>query len=117
MSTADHLHAETLTKRAPAYVVYSAWSILALSWGDFLLGDVGWLAAIPVALLVYAVIREQSVRPLRWWVGASAILFAIPYFTEDSGQGWMHDMHPVNLALFLATVGVVLAKLHRSHRG
>lgn len=114
--TTDIHASEPTRKPVPAYVSLAAWAVPVLTAGDFLVGDVGWYAAIPLAVLGWAAFRQPAVRPLRWWIGASALLFALPFFgsTEsDSGQGIMHDMHPLNLALFALTSIVVVAKLWR----
>jgi len=105
------------SKIAPNWFVAAAWSVPALIAGDYLVGDVGWYALIPIAVMLVAVFREQSVKALNWWVSAMAVLFAIPFFYDvESGAGIIQDMHPVNLALFSLATLVVLVKLHRSHR-
>lgn len=104
-------------KIAPNWFVAAAWSVPALIAGDYLVGDVGWYALIPITAMLVAVFRERSVKALNWWVAAMAGLFAIPFlYDTESGAGIIQDMHPVNLALFALATLVVLVKLHRSHR-
>ena len=122
----DQIHGEDYepqprpARTAPRYFVVSAWAVPILTLADFVVGDVGWYAFVPMALLIYGVVTERAVRPLRWWVAASAALFALPALLDvghDATQGLMRDMHPINLALFVLASLVVLAKTHRSHRG
>lgn len=105
------------TKTAPTWFRIAAWSVPALIAGDFLAGDVGWYAVIPVAAMLVGTLTNPAIRALRWWVGAMTALLAIPFlYDTESGAGIMADMHPVNLALFGVATLVVLAKMHRSHR-
>lgn len=121
----DHAHTGEFeqkprsSKTAPTYFVISAWAVPILAAGDFLVGDVGWYAFVPLALMIYGVATDRAVRPLRWWVGATTALFALPVLIDvghDATEGLMRDMHPVNLALFALSSLVVLAKVYRSHR-
>lgn len=103
-------------KIAARYVLWSAWAIPLLLAGDLMQLDTGWYAALPIGALLYAVLKDTRVRALRYWVGALAVLYAIPYFGPDGGMGLVQDMHPVNLGLFAIAGAVVLGKLYRSHR-
>ena len=104
-------------KTAPNWFLAAAWSVPALLLGDYVAGDIGWYAVIPVAVMLIATLRVPAVRALSWWVGIMAALLAIPFlYDTESGAGIMHDMHPVNLALFGLATAVVLVKLYRSHR-
>lgn len=104
-------------KTAPTWFVFAAWSVPALVAADFVAGDVGWYAVIPVIAMLIGTLSQRAVRALRWWVGIMAGLLAIPFlYDTESGAGIMADMHPVNLALFGVATLVVLVKLYRSHR-
>lgn len=103
-------------KRAPRYMVISAWvaPIMVLT---------GWafLASVPIALLTWASWKDARVRALRWWVSATAVLYAIPfaqYLTRADSELSMSDMlHPLMGAAIALPAIVVIAKIIRSHRG
>ena len=102
-------------KRAPGYVTVSAWAVPVLMVGQFAL-----VAALPVALITYAAIKDRRVRALRWWAAALAALYATPLVfwlvRADGAESLSKDIHPAFVALVSAAALVILAKIYRSHR-
>ncbi len=105
------------SKTAPNWFVVAAWSVPALMATDLVGLDLGYLAIVPAIAMLVATLRERSVRALRWWVGLTAVLLAVPMFYDgDTGAGYITDMHPINAILLAISAIVVLAKVYRSHR-
>ncbi|CAN7213976.1 hypothetical protein LJR016_000623 [Devosia sp. LjRoot16] len=117
--TTDNLTApgqDKSQKLAPRYVTWSAIvaPVLVLT---------GWafIAAVPIALLLWGTWSDRRVRALRWWSGLTALLYAIPfvqYLLRTDPEASMSSMlHPaMGLAIALAAA-VVALKIFKSHRG
>ncbi|OEO30004.1 hypothetical protein VW23_023325 [Devosia insulae DS-56] len=102
-------------KLAPRYVTWSAIAapVLVLT---------GWafIAAVPIALLLWGTWTDKRVRALRWWSGLTALLYAIPlvqYLLRTDPEASMSSMlHPaIGIAIALSAVVVVL-KIFKNHR-
>ena len=104
-----------VSKKAPAYVTYSAWAVPVLVIGQFAL-----LAAVPVGLIVFGAFKDSRVRALRWWAAALGILYASPLVfwlsRDDGAESLSKDIHPLFVALIAAASLVVAVKIYRSHR-
>ena len=80
----------------------------------------GWafLAVIPVGAMTVASWADGRVRPLRWWTGLTAALFAVPftqYLLRAGVEESMSKMlHPAMGVAIAATSAVVLLKILRS---
>jgi hypothetical protein len=100
-------------KRAPRYVTVSAWAVPLLMVGQFAL-----VAALPVALIAFAAIKDRRVRALRWWAGALAALYATPLVfwlvRANGAESLSKDIHPAFVALVSAAALVILAKIYRA---
>lgn len=103
-------------KIAPRYVTWSAIvaPVLVLT---------GWafIAAVPIALMLWGTWTDRRVRALRWWSGLTALLYAIPfmqYLLRTDPEASMSSMlHPaMGIAIALAAA-VVALKIFKSHRG
>jgi hypothetical protein len=101
---------------APRYFSWSAYAIPVLILSGF-----GLVTTIPVVLLSYAVLRDARVRALRWWVGLTAGLFAIPFIgwllRADAEASLSSMLHPAMAAAIVLSSLVVISKIIRSHRG
>ena len=104
-----------VSRKAPAYVTYSAWAVPLLVIGQFAL-----LAAAPVALIVFGAFKDSRVRALRWWAAALGVVYASPLVIwlsrDDGAESLSKDIHPIFVALIAATSLVIAVKIYRSHR-
>lgn len=103
-------------KAAPRYFTWSAYVVPMLILTGF-----GLVATLPIVLMTYGVLRDIRVKALRWWVGLTAGLFAIPFagwlFRNDPEASLSSMLHPVMAGAIVLASLVVIAKLIQSHRG
>lgn len=103
-------------KMAPRYLAWSAYSVPVLILTGF-----GLLTTLPIVLMSYGVIRDTRVKSLRWWVGLTAGLFAIPFvgwlFRAAPEASLSSMLHPVMAGAIVLSSLVVIAKIIKSHRG
>ena len=104
-----------VARKAPGYFAWSAYAVPALILTGF-----GLLTTLPILLMSYGVIRDRRIRALRWWVGLTTGLFAIPFvgwlFRADPEASLSSMLHPAMAGAIVAASLVVIAKLIRSHR-
>lgn len=102
-------------RRAPRYVVVSAWAVPIMVLGQFAL-----LAMVPVALVLYGALRDTRTQALRWPAGLLAAVYATPLaiwlLRPDGAQSLSKDIHPVFIGLIVAASAVVLLKIWASRR-
>ncbi|MFQ1002364.1 hypothetical protein [Modestobacter sp. SSW1-42] len=107
--------APTRPRRAPRYVVFSAWAVPVMVLGQF-----AFLAMIPVALVLYGALRDTRVQTLRWPAGLLTAVYATPLATwllrPDGAQSLSKDIHPVSVGLIVAASAVVLLKIWTNRR-
>ncbi|WP_332701903.1 hypothetical protein [Devosia sp.] len=103
-------------KVAPRYVAWSAYAVPVLILTGF-----GLVTTLPIVLMSYGVLRDARVKALRWWVGLTAGLFAIPLvgwlFRADPEASLSSMLHPSMAGAIVLSSLVVIAKIVRSHRG
>lgn len=103
-------------RKAPRYFAWSAYAVPVLILTGF-----GLFTTLPVVLMSYGALRDIRVRALRWWVGLTAGLFAIPFagwlFRADPEASLSSMLHPVMAGAIVLSSLVVIAKLIKSHRG
>ncbi len=85
------------------------------------LGQFSFFAAIPVAIIVVAVMRRFRSGALRWWALALGAVYAAPMaiwaLRPERAESLSKDMSPVFAVLIVvAACGVIIAA-HRSRRG
>jgi len=111
MSTADSVTTPQSRRRTPLYLHIAAWAIPVLVLGQFAM-----LAIIPVAMVLIGTLVDKRARPLRWWAGLVAALYATPLVIwlvrEDGAQSLSRDMHPVFVGLIVAVSVVFLLKIY-----
>ena len=102
-------------RKAPRYVAWSAYAVPVLILTGF-----GLVTTLPIVLMSYGVLRDIRVKALRWWVGLTAGLFAIPFagwlFRADPEARLSSMLHPVMAGAIVVASLVVIAKLIKSHR-
>ena len=82
----------------------------------------GWavLAVVPVAAMTVASWTDERVRLLRWWIGLTAVLFAVPFtqylLRADVEESMSKMLHPAMGAAIAAASLIVLAKILRDRR-
>jgi preprotein translocase subunit Sec61beta len=101
---------------APRYVTWSAIAVPIM-----VLTGWAFLAAVPLALLLWGTWTDRRIKALRWWSGLTALFYAIPlvqYLTRADPEASMSSLlHPaMGIAIALSTLVVVL-KILKSHRG
>lgn len=105
-----------LVRKTPRYVAWSAYAVPVLILTGF-----GLVTTLPVVLMGYGALRDLRVRALRWWIGLTAGLFAIPFtgwlFRTDPEASLSSMLHPVMAGAIVLSSLVVIAKIVRSHRG
>jgi len=98
-------------RRTPIYLYISAWAVPVMVIGQF-----SMLAVVPVAIAAIATLVDARVRPLRWWAGLLAVVYAAPLtiwlLRPDGAQSLSKDMHPVFVGLIVAVSAVFLVKIH-----
>lgn len=108
---AAHTPTAVKTRRAPLYVIISAWAIPVLVLGQFAL-----LAVVPLALMLIGVLRDPRIRPLRWWAGLVAAAYLTPLaiwaLRADRATSLSTDMSPIFAAIIVVAAVVVIVKLH-----
>ena len=109
-----------LRQKVPVYVFISAWAVPILMVLDLAGSDFGILAAVPLATLAIATLAVGSVKPVRWWIGATVALYATPvaywFGRQDSSWDVLRASHPVLVGLLFLCCLVVLGKLHWRNR-
>ncbi len=99
----------------PRKVLVSAWAVPVMVMGQF-----GFLAVIPVAIIVIAVARRFKTGALRNWSLALGAAFSVPLaiwaLRPDRAQSLSKDMSPVLAALIVATAVGVIVTAHRQRR-
>lgn len=103
-------------KKAPRYVAWSAYAVPVLILTGF-----GLVTTLPIVLMSYGALRDTRVRALRWWIGLTAGLFAIPFvdwlFRADPGASLSSMLHPAMAGAIVLSSLVVITKIIRGHRG
>ena len=98
-------------RRTPLYLHVSAWAVPVMVLGEF-----SMLAAVPVAIAVIGTLVDRRVRPLRWWAGLLAAVYATPLavwlLRTDGAQSLSKDIHPVFLGLIVVVSIVFLLKIY-----
>jgi len=111
MSTTLTAPAPRTTRRTPIYMHIAAWAIPTLVLGEFAM-----LAIVPVAMLVIGTLVDRRVKPLRWWAGLVAVVYATPLVVwllrDDGAQSLSKDMSPVFAALIVAASVAFLVKIY-----
>ena len=114
--TAADKPTQRLDKAAPRYFTWSAYSVPVLILSGF-----GLLTTLPMMLMSYGVLRDARVKALRWWVGLTAGLFAIPFvgwlFRAEPEASLSSMLHPAMAGAIVLSSLVVIAKIIKSHRG
>lgn len=115
MTMSDHFETPRhRNRKAPVYVVLSAWLTPVM-----VLGGWAFLAVVPVALVAFGTWTNRRVRPLRWWAAVLAGLYAIPfvqYLTQDSVPSMSKMLHPAMGGAIAVPAAVIIVKLWRDHR-
>ena len=116
MTTYETSSTRKAGKIAPRYFTWSAYAVPVLILTGF-----GLVTTLPIVLMSYGVLRDARVRALRWWVGLTAALFAIPFvgwlFRADPEASLSSMLHPVMAGAIVLSSLVVIAKIIKSHRG
>lgn len=103
------------TRRTPPYMHIAAWAIPTMIVGGFAM-----LAVVPVAMLVIGTLVDTRVKPLRWWAGLVAVVYATPLviwiFRDDRAQSLSKDMNPALGALIVAASVAFLIKIYTSRK-
>ncbi len=91
----------------PRKVRVSAWVAPIMVVGTF-----AFFAAIPVAMVVYGVLRRVRTGALRWWAIALGVVYVIPMATwllkPNRPPSLSKDISPVFVALIVvASAGVI----------
>jgi len=97
----------------PRRVVISAWAVPVMVLGQF-----SFFAAIPVAVIVVAVLRRVRTRATRWWAIALGALYATPLaiwaLRPDRAPSLSKDMSPAFVVLIVAAAIGVIVSAHRT---
>ena len=106
----------TLAPRpAPWSAAVSAGAAAVLVLGGFAL-----LGVVPVATTVIITLRHRRLRPLRWWAGALAGLYATGLVAwavgPDRAPSLTKDLHPVLAGLIVAAGLAYVARWARVRR-
>lgn len=103
--------AKRTTRRTPIYMHFAAWAVPAMILGEFAM-----LTVVPVAVLVIGTLLDARVRPLRWWAGLLALVYATPLviwlLRDDGAQSLSKDMHPVLGGLIVVASAAFLIKIY-----
>lgn len=103
------------TTRTPRRVVVAAWAAPLLVVGDFAL-----LAAVPVAVVLAAALRDPRARSLRWPSALLAAVYATPLaiwlLRPDGAESLSKDIHPAFVALVVAASAALLLRIRRAGR-
>jgi hypothetical protein len=101
--------------KTPRYFAISAFAVPVLILTGFAM-----VSTLPVVLLVVGVLRDKRVRPLRWWVGLTAGLFAIAFtnwaLKGDLGISLTSTLHPAMAGAIVLSALVICAKLIQTWR-
>lgn len=103
------------SRRAPRYVVVSAWAVPVMVLGQF-----AFLAGIPIALVVSASRREPRLAALRRPALLLAASWVVPLalwlLGPDRPTSLSKDISPVSVGVIVAASAFVLLTLHRRPR-
>ena len=98
-------------RRTPLYMHIAAWAVPVMVLGQF-----SMLAIVPVAMLIIGTLVDRRVKPLRWWAGLLAALYATPLviwiLREDGAQSLSKDMSPILAGLIVAASVAFLIKIY-----
>ena len=98
-------------RRTPIYVHIAAWAVPTMVLSGFAM-----LAVVPVAMLVVGTLVDKRVKPLRWWAGLVAVLYATPLaiwiLRDDGAQSLSKDMNPILGGLIVAAGVAFLIKVY-----
>lgn len=115
MSTTITSPTKRAPRRTPIYIHIAAWLVPTMVLGQFAM-----LAVIPVAMLVIGTLADSRVKPLRWWAGLVAAVYATPLviwgLRDDPAQSLSKDISPILVGLIVAAAVALLIKIYTRRR-
>ncbi|WP_194821870.1 hypothetical protein [Micromonospora sp. S-DT3-3-22] len=96
-------------------LVISAWTAAVLVAVQFAM-----VAVVPVAITLVAVLRNDALRPLRWWAGALGAAYAAGLVLwaigPDRAPSLSKNLHPAH-EVVIVVLGIALAVAYHALRG